>query len=220
MTDSSKPPQPLIRKRRVRSILKGILWGMLAVFVVIVISGWLFARYSVTRAFPQTEGTIQIAGLTGEVTVIRDSMGIPHIYADNVEDLFLAQGYVHAQDRFFQMDFWRKISHGELSSMFGDTQVDTDTFIRTMGWGRLAEAQYAQESDENKVVLDAYAAGVNAYLATQSPADLSFEYTVLELTNRNYTPEPWTGAQSLAWGKVMAWDLGGNMDAEIERALA
>ena len=220
MTDSSTPPQPLIRKRRVRSILKGILWGMLAVFVVIVISGWLFARYSVTRAFPQTEGTIQIAGLTGEVTVIRDSMGIPHIYADNVEDLFLAQGYVHAQDRFFQMDFWRKISHGELSSMFGDTQVDTDTFIRTMGWGRLAEAQYAQESDENKVVLDAYAAGVNAYLATQSPADLSFEYTVLELTNRNYTPEPWTGAQSLAWGKVMAWDLGGNMDLEIQRMLA
>jgi len=144
----------------------------------------------------------------------------PHIYADNVNDLFLAQGYVHAQDRFFQMDFWRKISYGELSSMFGDTQIDTDTFIRTMGWGRLAEAQYAQESDENKAVLDAYAAGVNAYLATQSPADLSFEYSILELTNRNYTPEPWTGAQSLAWGKVMAWDLGGNMDAEIERALA
>ncbi len=220
MTDSSTPPQPSVRKHRVRSILKGILWGGLTVVVVVSISGWLFARYSVTRAFPQTDGTIQIDGLVGEVEVVRDSMGIPHIYADNVNDLFLAQGYVHAQDRFFQMDFWRKISYGELSSMFGDTQIDTDTFIRTMGWGRLAEAQYAQESDENKAVLDAYAAGVNAYLATQSPADLSFEYSILELTNRNYTPEPWTGAQSLAWGKVMAWDLGGNMDAEIERALA
>ncbi len=220
MTDSSTPPQPSVRKHRVRSILKGILWGGLAVVVVVSISGWLFARYSVTRAFPQTDGTIQIDGLVGDVEVVRDSMGIPHIYADNVDDLFLAQGYVHAQDRFFQMDFWRKISYGELSSMFGDTQIDTDTFIRTMGWGRLAEAQYAQESDENKAVLDAYAAGVNAYLATQSPADLSFEYSILELTNRDYTPEPWTGAQSLAWGKVMAWDLGGNMDAEIERALA
>jgi penicillin amidase len=208
------------RKRRFRSILARILWAALAFFVVVALSGWLFARYSITRAFPQTSGTIQIEGLTGEVEVIRDSMGIPHIYADNVEDLFLAQGYVHAQDRFFQMDFWRKISYGELSSMFGDTQVDADTFIRAMGWGRLAEAQYELESDENRAVLDAYAAGVNAYLATQSPADLSFEYSVLELINRDYTPEPWTGAQSLAWGKVMAWDLGGNMDLEIQRMLA
>ena len=207
-------------KHRLRSVLKKVLWFTIALVLVLVLSGWLFARYSVSRAFPQTDGTVQIEGLTGQVEVIRDSMGIPHVYADNVDDLFLAQGYVHAQDRFFQMDFWRKISYGELSSMFGDTQVDTDTFIRTMGWGLLAEAQYQQESAENRAVLDAYAAGVNAYLATQSPADLSFEYTVLELTNRSYTPEPWTGAQSLAWGKVMAWDLGGNMGAEIQRALA
>ncbi len=213
-------PQPVAKKSRLRSALKKLLWAVLALIVVLVISGWVFARYSVSRALPQTSGTVELEGLTGEVEVIRDSMGIPHIYANTLEDLFMAQGYVHAQDRFYQMDFWRKISYGELSSMFGSSQLETDTFIRTLGWGRLAEAQYEQETADNRALLDAYAQGVNAYLATQSPSELSFEYSILELSNRTYTPEPWTGAQSLAWGKVMAWDLGGNSGAEIERALA
>ncbi|GMR02114.1 MAG: penicillin acylase family protein [Acidimicrobiia bacterium] len=219
MSDTASP-EPGTKRHRIRSILKKVLWVGFALVIILAISGSLFARYSVRRAFPQTNGTIQIAGLKGEVEIIRDSMGIPHIYADNVEDLFLAQGYVHAQDRFYQMDFWRKISYGELSSMFGSSQIETDTFIRTLGWGRLAEIQYERETEENRVILDAYAAGVNAYLATQSPSDLSFEYSILELLNHNYTPEPWTGAQSLAWGKVMAWDLGGNHGTEIDRALA
>jgi penicillin amidase len=132
----------------------------------------------------------------------------------------MAQGYVHAQDRFYQMDFWRHISSGTLSEMFGSSQLETDTFLRTMGWSRQAEYEYTVESDEVRSLLEAYAAGVNAYLATQSPSDLSFEYSIIEITNHNYTPEPWTPAQSLAWGKVMAWDLGGNHGAEIGRALA
>ncbi len=221
MSDAPAVPadSPTSTEHRFRAIVVRIGWGILVLIVVVVFAAWLFARYSVSRALPRTDGTIRVEGLVGEVEVIRDSMGVPHIYADNVDDLFLAQGYVHAQDRFFQMDFWRKISYGELSSMFGASQVDTDAFIRTMGWGRLAEAQYEQESPENRAVLDAYARGVNAYLATRSPRDLSFDYTVLALRNPGYTPEPWTGPQSLAWGKVMAWDLGGNMGSEIARAL-
>ena len=208
------------RSGRMRTVGKVVLWSALGLIIVVIVAGTLFTRYSVSRAFPQTDGTIQIAGLEGDVEIIRDTMGIPHIYADTPHDLFIAQGYVHAQDRFFQMDFWRHISFGRLSEMFGDSQVDADTFIRTLGWGRLAERQYEVEPEESKAALDAFTQGVNAYLETQSPSDLSFEYSIIELLNHGYTPEPWTGAQSLAWGKVMAWDLGGNLGAEIGRSIA
>jgi len=203
-----------------RGFLKKLLWTLLGLFITFVVFAVAFGQYSVHRSFPQTEGTIQIEALSGTVEVVRDSMGIPHIYADSSEDLMMAQGYVHAQDRFYQMDFWRHISSGTLSEMFGSSQLETDTFLRTMGWSRQAEYEYSVESDEVRSLLEAYAAGVNAYLAAQSPSDLSFEYSIIEITNHNYTPEPWTPAQSLAWGKVMAWDLGGNHGAEIGRALA
>jgi penicillin amidase len=188
--------------------------------MVSLIAGVAFTRYSIHRAFPQTEGSVQVPGLMANVEVIRDPMGVPHIYADTAEDLFLAQGYVHAQDRFFQMDFWRHISYGRLAELFGEDQVETDAFLRTLGWGGLAEAQYRDETPTNQRFLDAYAEGVNAYVGTHSPAELSYEYSIIELLNHAYDPEPWTGAQSLAWGKVMAWDLGGNMANEIERAMA
>jgi penicillin amidase len=219
MSDTSVEEQQTAppRSHRVRKV---VLWSLLGVIIVAIVAGALFTRYSVSRAFPQTEGTVQIAGIEGDIEIVRDSMGIPHIYADSPHDLFLAQGYVQAQDRFFQMDFWRHISYGRLSEMFGDSQVETDTFIRTLGWGRLADQQYEETSQEGKDLLDAYASGVNAYLETQSPSDLSFEYSIIELLNHEYTPEPWTGAQSLAWGKVLAWDLGGNIKAEIGRSMA
>jgi penicillin amidase len=156
-------PEP----KRKRRWLRRILWTILVVAVVVVVVAVGFGRYSVRRAFPQVDGTIEVPGLTAQVEVVRDSWGVPHIYADTTADLMMAQGYVHAQDRFFQMDFWRHISYGELSSMFGDGQVETDTFLRAMDWGGLAEQQYAEESPENRDMLDAYAAGVNAYLETQ-----------------------------------------------------
>lgn len=216
--DESSPSNA--NPKKVRRWPKRILWGLVIVVAVLVIVAVGFSRYSVRRAFPQVEGTIQVVGLEGQVEVIRDSLGVPHIYADTAEDLLMAQGYVHAQDRFFQMDFWRHISYGELASMFGESQIETDTFLRSMDWGGLAQVQYEEESAANRALLDAYAAGVNAYLAVQSPADLSFEYSILELLNHDYEPAPWTGADSLAWGKVMSWDLGGNMRMEIERAMA
>ena len=220
ISDADAGAEPEQRQSKPKGrIRRRILWGLFGLLVGFVVFGLAFSQYSVRRAFPQTTGTIEVDGLTNSVEVIRDSLGVPHIYADTSEDLLFAQGYVHAQDRFWQMDFWRHISYGELASMFGSSEIDTDVFLRDMGWGRLAEAQYEAESEQNQALLDAYAAGVNAYLATQSPADLSFEYSILELLNHSYEPQPWTGADSLAWGKVMAWDLGGNKSAEIERAV-
>lgn len=175
--------------------------------------------WSTRRPFPQIDGEIEVPGLQDSVEILRDSEGIPHIYASTAEDLLLAQGFVHAQDRFFQMDTWRHIGAGRLAEMFGDDQVETDSFIRAMGWYDLAAAQYDASPDRARAYLDAYAAGVNAYLATRSPAELGFEYTILELINHDYDPEPWTPVDTLVWGKVMSWDLRGNLDAEIDRAL-
>lgn len=210
---SPKAQKP--RLYRARIALKWIATFLGFVLVILL----LFMLWSTRRPFPAVEGEIAIAGLDGEVEVIRDANGIAHIYASTVHDLFVAQGFVHAQDRFWQMDTWRHIGAGRVSEMFGEDQVDTDAFLRTMGWSELAERQYATASPAGREALSGYAEGVNAYLADRSPAELGFEYTVLDLVNRSYTPEPWTAVDSLLWGKVMAWDLRGNMDNEIARSL-
>ena len=144
---------------------------------------------------------------------------MPQIYADTAEDLFLAQGYMHAQDRFYEMDFRRHVAAGRLSELFGPSQVQTDAYVRTLGWRRVAEQELALLAPSTRRALDAYAAGVNAYLGDRSAAELSLEYGLLGLQGLDYTPEPWTAADSVAWLKVMAWDLGSNLNQEAERAL-
>lgn len=172
------------------------------------------------KSFPQIDGEIQVAGLDGAVDIYRDAMGIPHIYASTTHDLFFAQGYVHAQDRFWQMDFWRHIGSARLSEMFGKSQVKTDMFLRTLGWRQTAEAEYAALGPESKAILDAYTEGVNAYIQEREAVELSLEYLILTgILNPDYSIEAWTPIHSLTWGKAMAWDLGGNMDNEIERAI-
>ena len=172
------------------------------------------------KSFPQIDGELKLAGLDGPVDIYRDEMGVPHIYASTTHDLFFAQGYVHAQERFWQMDFWRHIGSGRLSEMFGEGQLDTDKFLRTLGWRQIAEQEYAELNATSKAILDAYVEGVNAYIADREPVELSLEYLILTgILNRDYTIEPWTPIHSLTWGKAMAWDLRGNIGAEIERAV-
>ncbi|MFN8413023.1 MAG: penicillin acylase family protein [Anaerolineales bacterium] len=171
------------------------------------------------KSFPQIDGQIKVDGLNGKVDVYRDQMGIPQIYASTSHDLFFAQGYVHAQERFWQMDAWRHIGSGRLSEMFGSGQADTDAFLRTLGWRQTAEAEWDQLGPESKAILQAYTDGVNAYLKDHSGTALSLEYAVLGLLSPKYEIEPWTPINSLTWGKAMAWDLRGNMDEEITRAV-
>ena len=172
------------------------------------------------KSFPQIDGEIKLNGLDGAVDIYRDKMGIPHIYASTTHDLFFAQGYVHAQDRFWQMDFWRHIGSGRLSEMFGEGQLETDQFLRTLGWRQVAEQEYAALDADSKAIADAYAEGVNAYIADREPVELSLEYSILTgILNPDYKIEPWTPVHSLTWGKAMAWDLGGNMGTEVERAI-
>jgi penicillin amidase len=181
--------------------------------VALLVAGVVVAR----RPLPQVNGTLPIEGLSGKVEVLRDDHGVPQLYADDAADLFMAQGFVQAQDRFFEMDFRRHVTAGRISELLGESTVETDMYIRTMGWRRVAASEYEMLAPDTKAYLEAYSDGVNAYLAGRSATELSVEYTVLALTGPDYEPEAWTPVDSLAWLKAMAWDLRGNMDEEITR---
>jgi penicillin G amidase len=192
---------------------------IVSVLVVLAIVLGVVGVYLVRSSFPRVNGQVKLSGLDSTVDIYRDSYGIPQIYAKSPHDLFYAQGYVHAQDRFWQMDFWRHIGSGRLSEMFGKSEVDTDTFLRTLGWERIAQQELKAMSADEVALLQAYADGVNAYLASHKGASLSLEYAVLKLLTPKYSPEPWQPVNTLTWGKVMAWDLSSQGESEIERAV-
>ncbi len=189
------------------------------ILALALVAGVLTSWWTVQRSMPQTEGTIRLAGIDGDVTVRRDANGIPQVYADTSNDLFFAQGYVQAQDRFFEMDFRRHVTAGRLTELFGQSALKTDEFVRTLGWRQVAEKELALLAPDSRRYLDRFAAGVNAYLDDHDGAEISLEYAVLGLQGVDTTPEPWEAADSLAWLKAIAWDLGSNMDEEITRSL-
>ncbi|MEU3791863.1 penicillin acylase family protein [Streptomyces fructofermentans] len=196
---------------------------VLIVLVLAIVGGAAFGAFwgvsTVRASFPQTKGSLTLEGLSGPVDVKRDGYGIPQIYASSDEDLFMAQGYVQAQDRFYEMDVRRHMTSGRLSEMFGESQVKNDAFLRTLGWDRVAKKEYETTlSAETKKYLQAYAKGVNAYLKGKDGEDISLEYAALGFSN-DYAPTEWTPVDSVAWLKAMAWDLRGNMQDEIDRSL-
>lgn len=216
----NRPTSPTGRRKRPigRTIglwAYGIFAGVVALAMIVVGAG----VWAVQASFPQLDGTVAAPGLHHRVSVLRDATGIPTIEADDAHDLFYAQGYVHAQDRFFEMDFRRHVTAGRVSEMFGASQLPTDKFLRTLGWRRIAEQEVALLDPTAKAYYQAYADGVNAYLANHEGTALSLEYGILGIQNPQYTVEKWTIADSLAWLKAMAWDLRSNLDQEVDRAL-
>jgi penicillin amidase len=200
------------------TILRRILLGLLALLLVLVLLLVILVPLNLRRSFPQTDGEIHLSGLDEPVDIYRDPMGVPNIYAKTKHDLFFAQGYVHAQDRFWQMDFWRHQGAGRLSELLGDSTLETDIFLRTLGWERVSREELKNLDTESLTILQAYSEGVNAYLAEHHGAALSMEYFFLPVLNWGYKIQPWEPLNSLTWAKAMAWDLGGNMDMEIDRA--
>ena len=200
-------------------MIKRIL-GTLVLLLVLVLGGVVFfGVHTVRESYPHTSGEVELVGLTSSVHVKRDGLGVPNIYAENIGDLFYAQGFVHAQDRFWEMDVRRHITSGRLSEMFGESQLETDSFLRTLGWRKIAEEEITLLSPKSLQILDSYSAGVNAYLAERQGSKISLEYAVLSLQNPDYTVEDWVPADSVAWLKALAWDLRGNMEEEIYRAI-
>ncbi len=164
------------------------------------------------RRLPQTDGTLRVSGLEAPVEIVRDRWGVPHIYANSLPDLFFAQGFVHAQDRLWQMEINRRTAAGRLSEIFGDVALDTDRLTRTLGFNRLAQADLDAASEEMQEALHAYSIGVNVFL-DQTKGRLPVEFTLLR-----HWPEPWTPADSLAWARVMMWNLSHAWAGEIVRA--
>jgi penicillin G amidase len=205
-----------------------IAWALIRLVLVLLLLALLgvivMGAVTTQRGWPQTTGTITIAGLHRPVTVIRDRAGIIQITATDRHDLFLAQGYVHAQERMWQMEISRRIGAGRLSELFGKSQVDTDTYIRTLGWRAAAARDLAAMSSESAAILQAYADGVNAWI-TEHNGQLSTPFVVAGLLSGSgglggITLEPWTPLDTATWQKVQAWSLGGNVDAEIFRLLS
>jgi penicillin amidase len=199
-----------------------LLLVVASVVVLTLVAASVAAVLVVRRPLPQTTGTLDVDRLSGEVTVDRDDRGVPTITATTAEDLFLAQGFVHAQDRFFEMDYRRHVTAGRLSELVGENRaaLAADRVIRTFGWRLVAEAEWELLDDSTRSYLEAYADGVNAYLDQRAPEGLGVEYTVLGMQVDVDRPEPWDPVDSLAWLKAMAWDLRGNYDEELARATA
>jgi penicillin amidase len=207
-------PSPVTRRRI--AITLSFVAGLV---VLALIASTLLSVWSVRRPFPDYDGSVSLPRLADQVDVYRDDHGIPHIYADTAQDLFRAQGYVHAQDRFWEMDFRRHVTSGRLSELFGEDQVETDAVVRTMGWRSVAEQELPLLDPATRRYLQAYADGVNSWLADKSGGELGVAYTLLGLTGGDDSPARWTPADSLAWLKAMAWDLRGNVETEVSRAL-
>ncbi len=201
--------------------IKGLLWFVLIVVVIVAVIAGGSYLYLTRRAFPQIDGTLQIPGLSAPVTIIRDKNGIPHIYAGNEHDLFLAQGYVQAQDRLWQMELQRIGVSGRSAELSPSVaNIQQDKFVRTLGWRRAAQADYEVLDDNTQSILQAYADGVNTFIATHQN-NLPPEFPIVGLFSGkgfNYAPEKWQPVDTLQWAKAMAWSLGGNWNVELYRA--
>ena len=189
-----------------RKILRAFV-ALALFFALVAAAGYTWLRQSL----PQLDGTLALSGLKAPVEIVRDRYGVPHIYAGSVEDAYFGLGFVHAQDRLWQMEMNRRIGSGRLSEVLGAATLDADKFLRTLGVHRVAEATLRALSPKARSQLDAYAAGVNAFLAQRSgPLPPEFLLTGVK-------PEPWQSADSVAWIKMMAWDLGANWRTELLR---
>ncbi|HZT76508.1 MAG TPA: penicillin acylase family protein [Vicinamibacterales bacterium] len=181
----------------------------IVVFAAIAFAaGYAYLR----RSLPTVNGAVAVAGLSGRVDIVRDADDVPHIFATTKHDALFGLGYVHAQDRLWQMEFQRRIGFGRLSEMFGAAALPQDRFLRTVGFGRAATAAWERAPEWVKQQVNAYVAGVNAFIATHHGAALPPEFSLLRVE-----PEPWTGPDVVVWVKMMAWDLSANYSFELLR---
>src|SRR4051812_30014934 len=189
-------------------MIRCILAGFLILLLLVLGGGFLYLRSSL----PQVEGRVTVQGIGAPVTIARDADGVPLITARDDADAAFGLGFAHAQDRLFQMETMRRYGAGRLAEIFGTQVVGIDTQMRILGLYRLAEAAFSHLSAPVQRGLEAYAAGVNTFLATHRGA-LPPEFQLLR-----FAPEPWRPADSLVWGKVMDLELTGNYRGELLRA--
>jgi len=178
-----------------------ILIGLLSTLLVVILLGVFFAIYQVRKSYPQTEGSATVAGLAARVDVFRDEFGVPHLVASSERDQLIAMGYVHAQDRLWQMDLARRAAQGRLAELFGREAVDFDRMFRIVGLARTSARVLEALPDRSRERLEWYAAGVNAAI-TSLEGRLPVEFDLL-----SYEPEPWRPEHSVQLSRLLAWEL-------------
>lgn len=172
---------------------------------------WIISAMS-RRRLPQTNGCIKVKGINNPVEIFRDDWGIPHIYAENTQDLFFTQGFVHAQDRIWQMELSRRTAKGCLSEIFGDIAFETDLAVRTFGFHRLAKIDWDLYDDFSRDSILAYTKGINYYIE-KNHSRLPIEFTLIR-----HSPEPWDPIDSLAFIRLMMWKLSHAWYSELVRS--
>ncbi len=190
--------------------MRGLRWLGWSLLLLAAGVAAAFAVYR-ARALPQLDGAMTLPGLGGEVRIERDAFGIPTIRAGSADDASFALGFVHAQDRLWQLETHKRIGSGRLAEAFGAPALETDRFLRALGVRRAAAAQWGRLEPRARSTLQAYSAGVNAFLQQELKARPP-EFVILGLQ-----PERWTPEDSLGWLIMMAWDLGGNWSTELQR---
>src|SRR5262245_27267136 len=184
--------------------------GVAIVVLLAIALGSIYAF--LRRSLPVIDGERTVAGISAPVEIVRDADAIPHVFASNKADALFGLGYVHAQDRLWQMEFQRRIGHGRLSEIFGRATIPQDRFLRTVGFGRAARSAWAATPAWAQEQVNAYVAGINAFIATHHGSRLPPEFSLLR-----FEPEPWSGPDVLVWVKMMAWDLSANYSFELLR---
>ena len=170
--------------------------------------GWWWARQSL----PPLDGEQRLPGLVGPVEVLFDQWGVPHVYAAGPEDAWASAGMLHARDRLWQMELYRRAAYGRLSEVLGAATVPLDRRLRTLGLKAAAETEWAAATPAVRTALSKYAEGVNAQRTRAVSRDKPLEFQLLR-----FDPGPWTPIDSLAVGRLMAWRLAENHQSELIR---
>ena len=190
-------------------ILKKLAIFFLALVVIILIAARIYTRNIISKPMPDYTSTLAIKGLIDEVQIFRTAQGVPHIYAKNEHDVYLATGYIMAQERMWQMDLLRRVTQGRLSEIFGKDMVDTDWLLRSLRFSEKSERIIGKSDSLRLLVLEAFSEGVNYYIEDYADK-LPIEFFLL-----GYSPEKWKPEHTLNLIGYMAWDLKAGWDPFI-----
>lgn len=178
-----------------------IILGIGATLILVGFSLFIFLYYLVTKSFPRTDGSLKVAGLSAEVNVHRDEYGVPHIFAQSEHDLYFAVGFIHAQDRLWQMELARRAGAGTLAEALGERAVKFDKMFRTIGISKQARAIAASLDEKTREPLQAYADGVTSFIRLNK-GSYPIEFDLLKIE-----PAPWTIEHTLIISRLMGWEL-------------
>jgi penicillin amidase len=180
--------------------------------LLLVVGGVVFLLAALAfSTFPRESGRVRVTGISSRVTIETDAHGVPTIRASSESDALFGLGYVHARDRLWQIEYQRRIGAGRLAEILGPRLVETDRFLRTIGFRRSAESAWRSLSPPARQLVSAYVRGINEFIASSSARPI--EFRILRCS-----PAPFDPVDALVWAKLMAWDLGGNARNEIRRA--